>query len=68
MNGTPAWDTAWGIVPQDNDYWQIGCNSGGWAGVGVRHRHVVAVDDDDDDRQERKRGDSHNGFIYTVFY
>lgn len=35
LSNTYAWDTAWAILPQDNNEWAIGCNSGGWAGRGA---------------------------------
>ena len=35
MGNAGAWDTAWGVIPLTNAYWQIGCNSGGWTGVGA---------------------------------
>jgi len=32
---TKGWDTAWAVIPVDNNKWQIGCNNGSWAGRGA---------------------------------
>jgi len=38
-----AWDVAWGIIPKDHAWWEIGCGSGGWEGRGAYYG-------EDDDR------------------